>query len=115
MTGGVGIGEREKMENWAQNYNLKLSFAEKTGVYLAEIDVVVENQSGKEMISMTTNGPWLYVRLPAGVYTVQATFKDQTKQVKKVHLENRARITRIVRWDLPEEFPIYASMKTKQK
>lgn len=32
MTGGVGIGERERMESSAQNYNLKLSFAEKAGV-----------------------------------------------------------------------------------
>jgi hypothetical protein len=111
MTGGVGIGERETMESSAQDYNLKLSFAEKSGVYLADVDVVVEDQSGKEMISMTSKGPWLYLQLPPGRYTVAATVKDRTKQIKNVLIENGDRIIRIVHWDLPEEFPIYANMK----
>jgi hypothetical protein len=115
MTGGVGIGEREKMENWAQNYNLKLSFAEEAGVYLADVGVVVEDQRGKQLINMTSNGPWLYLQLPPGDYTVRATVNGETKQSKNVHLENGTRVTRIMRWDLPQEFPIYANMKTQQQ
>ena len=111
MTGGVGIGEREKMENWAENYNLKLSFAEEAGVYLADVSVVVEDQRGKQLINMTSNGPWLYLQLPPGDYTVRATVNSETKQSKNVHLENGTRVTRIMRWDLPQEFPIYANMK----
>jgi hypothetical protein len=60
------------------------------------------------MFSVTTNGPWLYVQLPEGAYTVQATFEDQTKQTKNVPLEDGARITRIMRWNLPQESPIYS-------
>jgi hypothetical protein len=114
MMGGVGIGERDLMQSRAEEYNLKLSFAEKVGVYLADVDVVVEDRSGKKIISRKTNGPWLYLQLPPGTYDVKATFEGETKELKNVRVTSAARLTRVMRWDLPEEFPIYASMKMKQ-
>ncbi|MGH7824180.1 MAG: carboxypeptidase-like regulatory domain-containing protein [Candidatus Binatia bacterium] len=113
MTGGVGIGEREAMENWGKNYNLKLSFAEKSGVYLADVDVVVEDRNGNEKIKVMTNGPWFYLQLPPGAYTVKATFDGETKQIKNMRLPSGDRVTRVMRWDLEEEFPIYARMETR--
>jgi hypothetical protein len=113
MTGGIGIGEREMMQNWAENYNLKLSFAEKSGVYLADVNVLIE-KDGREMVRAITNGPWFYIQLPPGTYGVKATFKDETKEIKNVRLKAGDRVTRVMRWDLAEEFPIYASMKTNQ-
>ena len=115
MTGGVGIDEREQMESWAQDYNLKLSFAEKSGVYLADVGVVVEDRRGKQLLNMTANGPWLYLQLPSGDYTIKATVNGETQQIKNVQLQNDGHVTRIVRWDLPQEFPIYAGMKRNQE
>lgn len=111
MMGGVGIGERELMEGRAEDYNLKLSFAEKVGVYLADVDVMVEDRNGNKIISRKTNGPWLYLQLPPGTYDVKATFEGETKQIENLRLTSGDRVTRVMRWDLPEEFPIYASMK----
>jgi hypothetical protein len=62
MMGGVGTGERELMQSQAEDYNLELSFAEKAGLYLADVDVVVEDRSGNKIISRKTNRPWLFRR-----------------------------------------------------
>jgi len=115
MMGGVGIGEREIMENSAQDYNVKLSFAEKAGVFLAGIGVSVEDQKGTRLIDLTTNGPWLYVKLPPGAYTVTATFNGEAKRIQRLNVRDTGRTTRLLRWDLAEEFPLYANMKTQQK
>jgi hypothetical protein len=111
MTGGVGIGEREIMESWGKDYNLKLSFTEKSGVYLADVGVVVEDRNGNEMINITTNGPWLYLQLPPGSYTVKTTYNDEARRIENLRVSGGDRVRRVVRWDLPEEFPVYASMK----
>jgi hypothetical protein len=115
MTGGIGIGEREVMESWGQDYNLKLSFAEKIGVYLTDVGVVVTDRNGSEIINITTNGPWLYLQLPPGSYTVKSTYNDAVKRIENLRVTDSDRVQRIVRFDLPEEFPIYASMKHDRK
>ena len=114
MMGGVGIDERERMRKLAADYNLKLAFAEKAGVYLAGVDVIVEDQSGKEIAAITANGPWVYLRVPPGSYTVKAAFEGQSRTIDKVRTAAQGRAERILTWDLPEEFPIYADMKTHE-
>jgi hypothetical protein len=49
MTGGIGIGERETMQSWGRDYNLKLSFAEKVGVFLSDVKVSIE-RDGRETL-----------------------------------------------------------------
>ena len=114
MMGGIGIDEREMMRRLAADYNLKLAFAEKAGVYLAGVDVIVEDQSGKQIASMTANGPWVYLRLPPGSYMVKAAFNGQSRTIDKVRITGQGRAERILTWDLPEEFPIYAHMKSRE-
>lgn len=100
MTGGVGLEEREIMRSWGTDYNLKLTFAELSGNYLSDVRIMMEDQSGKEIVNMTTNGPWLYVKLPAGTYDVKATFEGETRQIKNLHLPKGDRVTRLLHWDL---------------
>jgi len=114
MMGGVGIRERELMESSAADYNVKLAFAEKVGVYLASVDVTVADQKGNEIASLTTNGPWLYLQLPPGSYTVKAAFNSETRQIKNLRVPSDGRVARLMRWDLQEEFPIYARMERGQ-
>jgi hypothetical protein len=113
MTGGIGIGEREKMQSWAKDYNLKLSFAEKSGVFLSDVKVLIEKDE-RQMVRTTSNGPWFYIQLPPGTYNVRATFEGETQQLKNLRLTDGDRLTRIMHWDLEEEFPIYAAMKRSQ-
>jgi hypothetical protein len=114
MMGGVGIDERERMRRLAADYNLKLAFAEKAGVYLAGVDVILEDQSGKEIAAIAANGPWVYLRVPPGSYTVKAAFEGQSRTINKLRVVGQGPTERILTWDLPEEFPIYADMKSRE-
>lgn len=100
MSGGVGLEERRIMESWGADYNLRLAFAEASGDYLSGVKVVVEDQDGKELISTTTNGPWLYVKLPAGKYDVKATVNGKMTGINDLQLSEGHRVSRILSWDL---------------
>jgi hypothetical protein len=100
MTGGIGLEEREIMQRWGTDYNLKLTFAELSGDYLSDVRIAMQDQNGKNVINMTTNGPWLYVKLPAGTYDVKASFEGETRQIENLHLPKGDRVTRLLHWDL---------------
>lgn len=100
MSGGVGLEERRIMESWGADYNLRLAFAEASGDYLSGVKVVVEDQDGKELISTTTNGPWLYVKLPAGKYDVKATFERKMKEIRELRLSEGDRVRRYLHWGI---------------
>jgi hypothetical protein len=102
MTGGVGSGEREIMQSWAGDYNLKLAFAETSGVYVSDVALSIE-KDGRQMVRTTTNGPWFYIKLPPGRYTVEAMYEDESKQIKNLQLVEGSRVTRLVHWDSEEQ------------
>jgi hypothetical protein len=101
MTGGVGSGEREIMQSWAGDYNLKLAFAETSGVYVSDVALSID-KDGRQMVRTMTNGPWFYIKLPPGSYTVKATYEDETRQIENLQLVEGDRVTRLVHWDLEE-------------
>lgn len=67
-SGGVSEQERED----APTGTTKLVFFKESGPYLASVDVEVRSESGNELVSTTTRGPWLVLDLPDGQYTVEA-------------------------------------------
>ena len=75
LSTGVGIESREPHPE----YPLKLEFSLKAGNYVAEVDVAVY-RSGKKIKSIHSPGPWLYVDLEPGDYTVVARLDDGRKQ-----------------------------------
>ncbi|HEU4345546.1 MAG TPA: carboxypeptidase regulatory-like domain-containing protein [Candidatus Binatia bacterium] len=103
MSGGIGLEEREIMLGWEADYTLKLAFAELSGDYLSNVKVHVAGRNGKEVLSMTTNGPWLYIKLPPGTFDVKATFEGETRQIENLHLPKGNPVTRLLHWDLEEE------------
>jgi hypothetical protein len=83
MSGGVGLEERNAMEaQAAKGYDLKLVFAITPGNYLSFVDVKINDQSGKPVISAQSNGPWFYADLPKGSYTVVADYEGNQKSQK---------------------------------
>jgi len=74
------------MEERGKTYNLKLVFAEKSGAYLANVKLVIADAQGKEIISITTNGPWFYAQLPSANYSIAATFNGQTKKIGSLNM-----------------------------
>jgi hypothetical protein len=82
-TGGVGIDERAAMQKSKKDYNLRLIFATTKGLYLASVPVQIKSRSGEVVLSMDSNGPFFWVKLPAGQYEVMATYNGK-QEIHKV-------------------------------
>jgi hypothetical protein len=81
ITGGVGIDEREAMrEALPGDYNLKIVLAAKSGPYLSNIPVRIADAAGNVLLETDDNGPWIYVDLPSGKYTVSADYNGNEKR-----------------------------------
>ena len=80
ICGGIGIDERNYLKSIGKNYDLKLEFAVKTGQYISDVSVMIKDSNGKTVLEATSDGPWLYAKLPAGKYQIKATILDKTRQ-----------------------------------
>ncbi len=100
--GGVSSNEREIMEEWGKSYNLKLTFAEKSGPYLANVRLVITGAKGTEIINATITGPWFYIHLPPETYALTATFKGTTKEIKALRVAKDKTVFQTLIWDLGE-------------
>lgn len=84
VAGGIGKGQVDVMRSMRGNYNLRMTFARaRTGEYLADIRVRIEDAHGKSVVDAMAPGPLFYARLPDGKYRVSSTFgtQEQTRQV----------------------------------
>jgi hypothetical protein len=72
ITGGVGEDEVQAFRAAAPGYNLRMTFASKAGNYLSDIDVTIMSGAGRPILSVRTEGPFLFVQLPAGRYQIRA-------------------------------------------
>jgi hypothetical protein len=70
LSGGIGLEDRQRLEETAGDFDLKLVFAEPHGEYLADVPVVIEDTHGNAVLRATSQGPWFYAELPPGRYTV---------------------------------------------
>lgn len=84
VTGGVGEGERARILGIAEDFNLKLLFAEKAGPYLADVQVAISRRDGRKVLELAADGPFLLAKLPPGEYRISATAEgqEQTRDVK---------------------------------
>lgn len=71
-SGGVGQEAQEEMRRAAATYNLHVLFATRQGAYLAGIAYSISDQRGKQLAAGTSEGPWLYAKLPPGRYQITA-------------------------------------------
>ena len=73
LCGGSGQEEAEQMRQRAQEYGLMLTFAARTGNYLANVHVDIVDAKGSTVLSTTCDAPMMLVNLPrAGTYRVRA-------------------------------------------
>jgi hypothetical protein len=103
LSGGVSTDEREAMEKEGKAYNVKLSFVEKSGTYLSDVKLVIEGSKGTEIINTVTNGPWFYIQLPAGSYTIKATLNDKAREIKRFAVPKDKTVQQTLLWDLGEQ------------
>jgi hypothetical protein len=102
MMGGFGQSERERMKQMSDEYNLKLTFVDRSGDYLSDVTVVVQNDKGEEVVNLDTQGPWFYVKLPPGEYDVKARVGDEWTGIGDIAITAGERVAKILSWKLAE-------------
>ena len=97
LSGGVGVPEREQLAQMGQGYPLKLIFADRTGHYLCGVRVMVMRE-GQKVAEVPSAGPWLYLKLSPGRYTIQAVFRGLRRTLTSVRLRPRGQVIRLIRF-----------------
>jgi hypothetical protein len=105
LYGGVGSDEREMIEARSKAYNVQFSFAAKGGAFLSDVKLVIADAKSGELISLITDGPLFFIQLPPGIYTVSATFRNETKEIKALAVVKDKTVRRTLIWDLGEQSP----------
>lgn len=80
LSGGVGLDEREALNQTGRDYNLKLSFALTSGNYLGDVAVEIRDSAGRVALEAVSEGPWFFSKLPPGRYTVVVNCNGSTQQ-----------------------------------
>lgn len=73
VSGGVGMTQQEALKAMRKDYNLLLTFAvKKSGAYLADVQVRIQDAKGKNVLEAVSSGPFFYAKLPQGRYRITA-------------------------------------------
>jgi hypothetical protein len=80
LTGGVGEDGRKEIEAAAKDYNLKLVFAQSGGAFVADVQVSIRDSGGATVLAAASEGPLFFAKLPAGSYSVEATYQGVAKK-----------------------------------
>nr|WP_057926933.1 hypothetical protein [Burkholderia ambifaria] len=100
ITGGIGQDEVTAFRDVAPRYNLRITFASKSGHYLSDVDVTLS--SGKSTIlDVHTNGPFLFARVPPGRYSVSAHDRA-VQEVRRVVVPARGGVDVRFSWHDPD-------------
>ena len=66
---------------------------------------MIADKKGAEIVSVVTDGPLFFIQLPPGAYTVSATFRNETKEIRALTVGKDGFVRRTLAWDLGEQSP----------
>ncbi|CAB3757645.1 carboxypeptidase-like regulatory domain-containing protein [Paraburkholderia humisilvae] len=78
-SGGVGLDESHALRAAEHDWPLSLRFTGPTSDYLADVHVKIADTHSGDVLSATSRGPYMLVKLPPGRYTVQASYEDRAQ------------------------------------
>ncbi len=99
FSAGVGVEERNASY---PPYPLKLIFVQGGRAFLAEVAISIAKSDGTSLADIPSEhvmGPWLFVELPTGTYTITATDSQQRIIKKEVRVGEGG--TRVVHFRWP--------------
>lgn len=77
VSGGVGREALRQMQAIAGQFNVRLSFQDPSeDGLLSGVTVIVTNEKGERLLSLITEGPLLYLKLPRGRYYLTVIYRD---------------------------------------
>lgn len=97
VSGGVGEESREQLKAFAAAFNLKLLLAHKSGAYIGDVQIVIVDGKGKEILKAVAEGPIFMANLPAGRYEVIATTEGLTQKLRATVVKGKLG-TLVFRW-----------------
>ncbi|MEX3763578.1 carboxypeptidase regulatory-like domain-containing protein [Paraburkholderia phenoliruptrix] len=77
VSGGVGLDESKALQQAQSQWPLSLRFTGPGSDYLADVHVRIVDVHNGEVLSTTSRGPYMLVKLRPGRYTVHASYKDR--------------------------------------
>jgi hypothetical protein len=78
-TGGVTVSELKTLAAEKDHYDLWVTTAAKgSGAFLSDVQLKITDKQRHVVLDTTMIGPWLFVDLAPGTYTIEAKFKDQS-------------------------------------
>lgn len=88
VTGGVGQDEVAAFRGVASGYNMRATFTTGSGEYLSGVVVQVSKPDGTVVFNATSDGPYLFARLPQGRYRLTAT-QDGVQRSRELYVPAR--------------------------
>ncbi|MGZ8270830.1 MAG: carboxypeptidase-like regulatory domain-containing protein [Methylophilus sp.] len=82
VSGGIGESELEMMQGRAKDYSLEFVFVQKLKQkeeYLADVKVKIQDAHHNVVLETVAEGPYLFLNLPKGRYSVSAEYKGDVK------------------------------------
>jgi hypothetical protein len=67
--GCTGVGESKLDPKW-EAYPVRVEFSDANNAYLANEVLSVRSAAGAELLTVSCEGPWILLKLPAGRYSV---------------------------------------------
>ena len=80
VAGGIGLDESEQMKSMARGFPLSITVAAKSGAYMADSNIRIEDAKGKVVLEMQLDAPYLRVDLTPGKYTVEASSRGNKQR-----------------------------------
>lgn len=99
ISGGTGADARQELLAKERDYNLKIIAADKSGDYLADVQVVIESARNERVLETTMDGPILLAKLAPGTYTISAT-SDTRTLTRRVTIAAQGLQQADFRWDV---------------
>jgi len=97
VTGGVGQDEATALRRLAPGYSMRGTFTTASGEYLSGVAVQIFGSDGKVVFAGTSDGPYLFARLPSGHYRVIATF-DSVERTRTLYVPTRGSVRFTLTW-----------------
>jgi hypothetical protein len=97
MSGGISSDQRRAMERADSAYNLKLVFVNHLGTLTMPSFVIIGANDGSPIEKISLHGPWFYIHLRDGSYTILVRFHHHFALVRDVHLKRGEQRTYVFR------------------
>ncbi len=99
----TGIGAESRQQKIPLDFTIKLVFATTKGELLANVEVDVYDSEGRKVFSALSEGPWLFIDLPPGDYSIAASARNCVIKKEKVNITAGLISEVVMRWNFKDK------------